>query len=222
MLIVRSVFLALLSTLPLQGSRAEDRLAPAQQRLAAATELQRTFDSSLVKGLELKFLVRGDHCEVLNVEGWNLYDTMMSCVAHGTVIYGTILPGGVNRFAFNRGFRDVVYTNRDDEVFAAFGPSKLTRAQAVKLRKCTVEMARSVTTEPAVPATQPTPPTFELLTRATAVPGQKLYKDPDHHDATIVSVDDATDIMMVKFVRSGTTEPKSLSAIPKLWWYVRK
>jgi len=43
---------------------------PAEQRMEAARELQATFDGSLVKGFELKFMVRGSGCDVLHVEGY--------------------------------------------------------------------------------------------------------------------------------------------------------
>ena len=173
------LILTLASFLTLRISRSDTPTA-AQQRLAAAAELQRFFDASLVKNMELKFLVRGDHCDVLNVEAWNLYDTMMNALAHGDVLYGKILPGGVNKFAFSHGFRNVVYTNRDDHIFAAFGPSSYTRAQALKLRKCDVAIARSITAES--PAPVATPP-FEPHVRTTATPKEDplldaMAKDP--------------------------------------------
>jgi hypothetical protein len=120
----------------------------AQQRLQAAAELQRTFDGSMLKGLELKFFVRGNSCDALHVEGSNLYDTMMTALANGTLVYGKVLPGGVNQFAFGRGFRDTVYTNRLDTVYTSYGPSKLDGTKALKLQKCDDSIAAKVTESP--------------------------------------------------------------------------
>jgi hypothetical protein len=193
----------------------------AQQRLAAAAELQRSFDSSLVKNLGLKFKVRGDACDVLHVEGENLYDTMISGIANGTAIYGKVFPGGVTQTAFSSGFKDVVFTNRADDVQASYGSSGLTRAQVLKLRVCDTTTAATAK-ESAKAAPQPSPPAFAPLTRATATAGRELYDGSYNHVATIVSVDPKAGEMTVKYLKNGSVEPKSLDAIPKFYWYVRK
>lgn len=195
---------------------------PAQTRLTAAAELQRTFDASLLKNMELKFIVRGPNCDLLHVEalGLNLYPEMVEALANGTVIYGKVLPGGVNSFAFGHGFRDVAYTNRADKVFRAYGPSRLKRDSALKLRVCTDAMAASVTAAaPSGPI--PTAPPFVPLSWATATSGQKLYNGSYKHEATIVTVNKSAGLITVKYVRTGSTEPKRLESVAALW-YVRK
>ena len=195
---------------------------PAQQRLKASKELQSTFDSSILKGWELKFVVRGNNCDVLHVEGYtNLEEEMMKSLAYGTVIYGKILPGGVNNFAFNHGFRDVVYSNSGNSKYVTFGPAKLTRKQVRVMKACTDQMASQVKGEFSTPPTPSPTPQFEQLAWSTAKPGTKLYDGSYKHEATIVSVDRAGGIIVVKFVQSGSKEPKKLSAVAA-YWYVKK
>ncbi|MFL6245199.1 MAG: hypothetical protein ACJ74H_04185 [Thermoanaerobaculia bacterium] len=193
---------------------------PAERRMHAARELQDTFDSSLVKGFELKFTVRGSGCDVLHVEGYtNLTDGMMQSLANGTLIYGRVLPGGVNQFAFGRGFRQVAYTNEEEPTFALFGEPRLTRKQVKQMRRCTDAMAAKLTTK-STPAKVPEAPRFEPLSWATATVGRRLYDGAYKHDATIVSVDRAEGVIRVRYVRSGSVEPKLLRAVAQ-FWYVR-
>lgn len=198
-------------------------LTPAQNRLSASVELQRTFDASPLKGMELKFIVRGPHCDILNVEGDNLYTEMMEALANGTVMYGKVLPGGVNAFAFRRGFRDVVYTNRADKAFVSYGPTKFTRDAVRKLKPCSAADAAALTADASVtsPPSLPTPPPYTSLSWGTAKPGQRLYNGAYKHEATIVSVDRPAGLITVRYERTGTIEPKLLDAVAKSW-YVRK
>jgi hypothetical protein len=195
---------------------------PAQRRLAAAAELQRTFDVSVVKGWELKFAVRGRRCDLLHVEGYvNLDPEMMDALAYGTVIYGRILPGGVNRYAFDSGFRDVVYTNEGNAAFKSFGESHLSRHQAQSSPLCTAEIAAGLNSTPERPVIRPEQPKFEQLSWSNARIGAMLYDGSYRHEATITSLDPANDLMEVKYVRSGSIEPKRLSAVAQ-FWYVRQ
>lgn len=193
----------------------------AQQRLQAAAELQRTFDGSRLKGLDLKFFVRGDSCDVLHVEGSKLYDTMMTALANGTLVYGKVLPGGVNQFAFGQGFHDTVYTNRLDAVYTSYGPSKLAGTKSLKLQKCDDSIAAKVTEQPSQVVTKPTPPPFESLSWTSATPGQKLYNGSYNHEATIIAVDRVSGQITVKYVRTGSVEPKRFDAVAN-FWYVKK
>jgi hypothetical protein len=178
------VAIALLLLLAASGEAA----TPAEQRMQAAHELQATFDGSLVKGFELKFMVRGSGCDVLHVEGYtNLTDGMMHSLANGTLIYGRVLPGGVNQFAFQRGFRQVVYTNEEDPTFASFGDPRLTRKQVKQMRRCTDAMAAKLTSK-STPMKVPEAPRFEPLSWTTARVGRRLYDGAYKHDPTIVSV----------------------------------
>jgi hypothetical protein len=80
---------------------------PAQRRVAATTALQRIFDSSDLKGWEMTFTPRGDRCDVLHVQGdVNLHPEMMEALGYGTVEYGRVLPGGVNKYG-STSVRDV-------------------------------------------------------------------------------------------------------------------
>lgn len=194
---------------------------PAEARMQAARELQATFDRSLVKGFELKFIVRGTGCDVLHVEGYtNLTDGMMQGLANGTLIYGRVLPGGVNQFAFQRGFRQIAYTNEEDPTFASFGQPRITRKQVKQMRRCTDAIAAKLTAKETRPKV-PEPPRFEQLSWATATVGRKLYDGAYRHDATIVSVARGKGLVHVKYVRSGSVEPKRLDAVAR-FWYVRK
>lgn len=194
---------------------------PAQQRMQAARELQSTFDGSLVKGFELKFVVRGSGCDVLHVEGYtNLTDGMMQSLANGTLIYGRVLPGGVNQFAFARGFRRVAYSNAEDPAFVSFGQPSVTRRQVKQMRRCTDQIAAKLSSKESS-VMVPEPPRFEPLSWATARVGRKLYDGAYKHDATIVSIDRTDGLIHVKYVRSGSVEPKLLHAVAR-FWYVRK
>lgn len=195
---------------------------PAQDRLSAARQLEQTFDASLLKNMELKFIVRGPGCNVLHVESpnSNLYVEMMEALAYGTVLYGKVLPGGVNAFAFHRDFREVVYTNRLNKVFVSYGPSKLKRDAVLKLKPCSEALAASLLTD-APAGVYPTPPPFALLSWSTATVGQMLYGASYKHEATIVGVDKPAGRITVKYKRTGEVEPKNLEAVAKLW-YVRQ
>lgn len=202
------------------GASAADAVTPAQERLQAASELQSTFDRSLIKGFELQFVVRGSGCDVLHVEGYtNLTESMMQALANGTLIYGRVLPGGVNQFAFKRGFRQIAYSNEEDPAFASFGRPALTRKRVKQMRRCTDAIAAKLTTKE-VPAEVPQPPRFEPLSWATATVGRRLYDGAFKHDATITSVSRAEGLIYVKYVRSGSVEPKLLDAVAR-FWYVR-
>jgi hypothetical protein len=64
-------------------------------------------------------------------------------------------------------------------------------------------------------------PRFELLSWGTASSGRKLYDGGYKHEATIVSVDRASGLITVKYVRNGTIEQKLLDSVSR-YWYVRK
>ena len=193
---------------------------PAQDRLQAAASLRQKFNDSALSGLDLRFSVRGAGCDVLNVEGLNLYTEMMTALAQGTVVYGKVLPGGVNMYALRRGFKDIVYTNRLDDAYVSYGPSKLQRAAVLKLPPCTDALAASLTGAPST-APPPAPAPYVPLSWTSATPGQKLYDASYKHDATIVSVDKTAGLITVQYVRNGVREKKRLESVASLW-YVSK
>jgi len=195
---------------------------PAQRRVAAAEDLQQRFDGSLLKGWQLKFAARGRQCDALHVEGYtNLEKSMMQALAYGTLIYGKVLPGGVNSYAFSNGFRDVVYTNEEGATYLSFGETKLTRKRIRSMLRCTDDIAKSVATGQEKPVAVPEAPRFQQLSWENAKVGTKLYDGSYKHDATIVSVDRANDIIEVRYIRSGAVEPKTLSAVAR-FWYVKQ
>ncbi|HEV7765272.1 MAG TPA: hypothetical protein VGQ76_09740 [Thermoanaerobaculia bacterium] len=199
-----------------------ESLTPAQRRLAAAAELQRTFDSSDLKGFELKFAVRGRNCDLLHVQGdVNLYPEMMEALGYGTVEYGRILPGGVNKHAFDAGFRDVVYTNPSNTKSKSFGGSSVTPKQARTAPLCTEAIAARLDPSSEKPVARPKEPRFEQLSWANARVGQRLYDGSYKHEATITSLDRTSDRMRVRYVKSGTVEPKQFSAVAQ-YWYVKE
>lgn len=144
----------------------------------------------------------------------------MQALANGTLIYGRVMPGGVNQFAFKRGFRRIAYTNAEDPPFASFGQPSLTRKQVKQMRRCTEAIAAKLTGKESA-AKVPEPPRFESLSWRTAGAGRRLYDGAYKHDATIVTVDRAKGLIYVKYVRSGSVEPKLLDAVAR-FWYVRK
>lgn len=88
-------------------------------------------------------MARGQDCDALHVQGYtNLDKSMMEALAYGTLIYGQVLPGGVNSYAFSNGFRDVVNTNEEGSTYLSFGGSKLTRKQVRSMRRCTDSAVR--------------------------------------------------------------------------------
>jgi hypothetical protein len=193
---------------------------PAQRRVAVAAELQRIFDSSDLKGWEMTF--RGARCDVLHVQGdVNLHPEMMEALGYGTVEYGRVLPGGVNRYAFDAGFRDVIYTNPTNPKYKSFGSSKLTAQLARAARRCTDEIAAAVPASEEVPIVRSEEPKFEAISWENAKVGEKLYDGSYRHDVTIVALDPANDVMEVRYVKTGRVEPKRLSAVAQ-YWYVKE
>lgn len=59
---------------------------------------------------------------------------------------------------------------------------------------------------------------YENLSAALARPGVKLYSISEVHDATVVSADPANDRMVVRYRKTGAIEPKSISALSRLWF----
>jgi hypothetical protein len=59
---------------------------------------------------------------------------------------------------------------------------------------------------------------YEALSAAVAKPGVKLYSFSEAHEATIVSADPSNDRMVVRYRKTGATEPKSISALSQLWF----
>ena len=201
---------------------AASAITPAQTRMQAARSLETTFDSSQLQGFGLRFIVRGRQCDVLQVEGGevNLHEQMMHALANGTVMYGQILPGGVNQFAFKHGFRRVIYTNEGDATYTSFGQPKLTRTELKKMQRCTDTIAAKLSA-PEAKTPVPSPPAFEPLSWGKARVGTKLFDGAYKHEATIVALRRSEGIIEVKYVRSGAVEPKLLSAVSR-FWYVRK
>lgn len=195
---------------------------PAQSRMQAARSLESTFGRSEIAGFGLRFVVRGKQCDVLQVESGevNLYEEMMHALANGTVMYGKILPGGVNQFAFSHGFRRVIYTNEGNATYTSFGQPKLTRTELKKMQRCTDSIAAKLSA-PEAKTPVPSPPAFEPLSWAKARIGTKLFDGAYKHEATIVALRRSEGIIEVKYVRSGAVEPKLLSAVSR-FWYVRK
>ncbi|MFA6031131.1 MAG: hypothetical protein WC969_14845 [Elusimicrobiota bacterium] len=193
-------------------------------RVRAAEHLDRTFDASLLKNLAIRFRARGPGCDVLHVESdvSNLYPEMMDALGNGTVLYGKVLPGGVDRFAADKGFRVVLYTNRFNSVWRTTDEKEATPKALRKLQVCDEASAARVTTTLS-PAARPTPTRvpFRNLSWATATPGTDIFNSSYRLEATIVSADKAAGTIVVKYVRTGEVEPKLLAHVASSW-YVRK
>ena len=204
------------------SATAASAATPAQARVKAARSLENTFDRSDLRGFGLRFIVRGRQCDVLQVEGGdvNLYEEMMHALANGTLMYGQILPGGVNQYAFKHGFRRVIYTNEGNATYTSFGQPKLTRTELKKMQRCTDSIAAKLSA-PERKTGAPAVPAFEPLSWAKARVGTTLFDGAYKHTATIVAIRRSEGIIEVKYVKSGTVEPKLLSAVSR-FWYVRK
>ena len=199
----------------------ERKATPALDRVHAARQLQERFDASVVANWHLQFFVRGPACDVLQVEAENvdLAREMMQAVGYGTVLYGQIVPGGVNAFAFDRGFKNVIFTNTKDRVAVAFGTPTITAGQAKRARLCTKAIAEGVGA-PEGKAPAYSQPAFEQLSWANAKKGAQIFDASYALVGTIADVDRDQGIIAVHFT-TGQTEPKLLDAVAKVW-YVRR
>lgn len=121
-------------------------VSPAEARVALAVQLQEAYASSMLKNYDIRFQARGKRCDVLHVEahGVNLYREMMEALAYGQVLYGQIVPGGVNEAALAVGFETVVVTNAYDRVSASFGAAQISRSQVRQLPRCTEATAAAI------------------------------------------------------------------------------
>jgi len=66
-----------------------------------------------------------------------------------------------------------------------------------------------------------TSPQSRVTSRVGARVGVKLYDGSYRHEATIMNLDPSHDLMVVRYVKSNSVEPKRLSAVAS-FWYVRK
>lgn len=108
-----------------------------ESRAIAASDLTRTFATSLIKGWDLKATARGPSCEVLHIEGYtNLAPTMMDALYRGDLIYAKVVPGGVSSFAASSHFDRVVFTNTDGTVMTGGSPEFESRSQVLRLKRC--------------------------------------------------------------------------------------
>ena len=62
---------------------------------------------------------------------------------------------------------------------------------------------------------------LEPLSERTATVGTKLYNAAGFHEATIIGVNLSFDRITVRYVRNGAKEPKTLSAVSRLWFVKR-
>ncbi len=65
-------------------------------------------------------------------------------------------------------------------------------------------------------------PKFEKLSWKNIAAGTKVYEGNEKHIATIVSSNQAEGLINVRYVKSGSVEPKSLEAVSQLWFVKRK
>ncbi len=64
-------------------------------------------------------------------------------------------------------------------------------------------------------------PDYENLSLDNARVGAKLYNNSEKHVATIVTVDKEDGLIYVRYVKSGSIEPKSIAALSNSW-FVKK
>ena len=64
-------------------------------------------------------------------------------------------------------------------------------------------------------------PNYEKLSLENATVGTKLYNNTEKHEATIVTVDKEGGLVYVRYVKSGSVEPKSIAALSNTW-FVKK
>lgn len=64
-------------------------------------------------------------------------------------------------------------------------------------------------------------PNYEKLSLENARVGAKLYNNTEKNEATIVTVDKEGGLIYVRYVKSGSVEPKSIAALSNAW-FVKK
>jgi len=64
-------------------------------------------------------------------------------------------------------------------------------------------------------------PNYENLSLENARVGAELYNNTEKHEATIVTVDKEAGLIYVRYVKSGSVEPKSITALSKTWFVKR-
>lgn len=195
-------------------------MSPAQARVALATRLQEVYASSMLENYDLRFQARGKRCDVLHVEahGVNLYEQMMESLAYGSVLYGRILPGGVNDAAFKVGFQTVAITNAYDNVSTSFGAKRMSRSQVRREPPCTEATVASLSAADEPKRFVPGGPRYVALSWQNVASGVRLYDGSHRHEATVVSVDRSNGRIIVRYEASGAVEPKILSAVAPYWY----
>jgi hypothetical protein len=63
---------------------------------------------------------------------------------------------------------------------------------------------------------------FEKLSWSNSAPGVKIYDNSQRHTATVVSTDENSGLVYVRYVKSGSVEPKLLDAVAQNWFIKKK
>ncbi|CAN5569940.1 hypothetical protein BH10ACI3_BH10ACI3_16680 [soil metagenome] len=64
-------------------------------------------------------------------------------------------------------------------------------------------------------------PQFEPISWVNISIGEKLYDNDKKHEVTVTSLDEASGLINVKYVKSGRVEPKRLENVSR-FWFVKK
>lgn len=109
---------------------------PKVNRINAAKSLTDRLDSSVIRNFQIRVHAKGKNCDIMHVETLNLLPPMMEALANGKLIYGQAIPGGINNFAQNYGFKSIFYTSRADESLIAYGNDSISSSEIKKMQAC--------------------------------------------------------------------------------------
>lgn len=107
-------------------------------RVNAANNLTSRFETSSPPYFDVRAYAKGENCDVMHVVTSNFLPTMMEALANGSGIYGTIVQGGINRYASYHGFKDILFTSRADNSFESYGSGVISRNKIIKMKACSL------------------------------------------------------------------------------------
>lgn len=108
-----------------------------EDRISAATRLTSQLENSKIRNFQIQIYAKGKNCDIMHIRSLNLLPTMMEALATGNLIYGSAIPGGVNSYAKQNGFKAMLYTSRADDSFVSYGNSSLTGPEIERMKACT-------------------------------------------------------------------------------------
>lgn len=115
-----------------------------EDRISAAARLTSQLDNSKIRNFQIQIYAKGKNCDIMHIRSLNLLPSMMEALATGSLIYGAAIPGGVNSFAKQNGFKTMLYTSRADDSFVSYGNSSLTGPEIDRMKACTASNSSTI------------------------------------------------------------------------------